>query len=97
MLRPMPTVRFTRHLQRFFPDLRADEGERVPGGTVAEVVAALDARHPGLARYLVDDAGRLRRHVNIFKDGDMLADRHGLGDAVSDGTELLVVQALSGG
>lgn len=97
MLRAMPTVRFTRHLQRFFPDLRADEGEVVGGPTVRDVVEALDARHPGLARYLVDDAGRLRRHVNVFVDGDMLADRHGLTDAVSDDAELLVVQALSGG
>jgi molybdopterin synthase sulfur carrier subunit len=95
--RAMPTVRFTRHLQRFFPALRAEEGERVDAATVRDVVAALDARYPGLAAYLVDDVGRLRRHVNIFKDGGMLADRHGLTDAVSDDTELLVVQALSGG
>lgn len=93
----MATVRFTRHLLAFFPALRAEEGEVVPGASVHEVVAALDARHPGLGRYLVDDAGRLRRHVNIFKDGDMLADRHTLTDPVLDTTELLVVQALSGG
>ena len=92
----MATVCFTRHLQRFFPDLRVD-GEVVPGATVAEVVAALDDRHPGLSRYLVDDAGRLRRHVNIFKDDATLRDRLGLSDPVSDDTELMVVQALSGG
>jgi hypothetical protein len=92
----MPTVRFTRHLQRFFPDLSVG-GEVVSGATVAEAVAALDARHPGLAGYLVDDAGRLRRHVNIFKDGHTLRDRHGLTDPVGPATELVVVQALSGG
>lgn len=92
----MATVTFTRHLLRFFPTLDVD-GERVGGASVAEVVAALDARHPGLAGYLVDDAGRLRRHVNIFKDGHALRDRLGLTDRVEPGTELVVIQALSGG
>lgn len=92
----MATVRFTRHLLTFFPDLQVD-GEQVPGVTVREVVEALDARFPGMAGYLVDDAYRLRRHVNIFRDGGMLRDRLGLTDPVSDHTELFIVQALSGG
>ena len=90
----MPRVRFTRHLVRFFPDL--EEGEQ-PGRTVAEVVAALDARWPGLAAYVVDDTGALRTHVNVFVDGEMVADRARLSDPVSEGTEVFIVQALSGG
>lgn len=91
------TVRFTRHLARFFPELATDTGERVEADTVAQVVAALDSRYPGLRSYLCDDQHRLRRHVNIFHNGAMLHDRLGLSDAVTDGDELLVVQALSGG
>ncbi len=93
----MARVLCTRHLQRFFPELNVDTGESIDGSTVAEVVAALDGRFPGLAGYLVDDAGRLRRHVNIFKNGSMLADRQGLTDAVDADDELYVVQSLSGG
>jgi len=93
----MVHIRLTRHLQRFFPGLAADEGEQVEATTVAEAVQALDARFPGLAGYLVDDAGRLRRHVNIFRNGQMLRDRHGLTDPLAPGDELFVVQALSGG
>ena len=93
----MAQVRFTRHLLRFFPELDVEGGERVAGRTVAEVVAGLDARFPGLAAYLVDDVGRLRRHVNIFLNGAMLTDRHGLTDAVTPDDELYVVQSLSGG
>jgi molybdopterin synthase sulfur carrier subunit len=90
----VPTVRFTRHLSRFFPDLR--EGE-IPGQTVAQVLDGLDARHPGLGRYLREDDGRLRKHVNVFVDGDLVHDRVGLTDATGPDSELFVVQALSGG
>jgi hypothetical protein len=90
----MPRVSFTRHLLRFFPDLR--EGD-VPGGTVAEVVAELDRRHPGLASYLVDDRGALRKHVNIFVGEEMVRDRERLSDPLSPDAQVFVMQALSGG
>ena len=91
----MAQVRFTRHLVRFFPDL----GDRVPadGETVAEVVADLDAQYPGLAGYVVDERGALRRHVNIFLDGELIHDRETLQDPVRPGDELYIFQALSGG
>lgn len=90
----MATVRFTRHLQRWFPGLSSCE---VEAADVASLVAALDERHPGLAAYLVDEAGRLRPHVNIFVGDGMLRDREGLGDPLQPGDEVTVMQALSGG
>lgn len=90
----MARVTFTRHLQRFFPTLT--EGE-VPGRTVREVVDALDARYPGLASYLVDETGRLRRHVNVFIGEEPIGDRTGLTDAVEEDSEIAFLQALSGG
>ena len=90
----MAAVRFTRHLQQFFPDLQETSAE---GGTVAEVIADLDRRWPGLAGYVIDDAGALRHHVNVFVDGEMVVDRVGLSDPVGEDTEVFVVQALSGG
>jgi hypothetical protein len=90
----MPHVAFTRHLQRFFPDLV--EGE-VPGTTVREVIDALDRRHPGLASYVIDETGRLRRHVNVFVGEEPIHDRTTLGDAVGEGDRIFILQALSGG
>ncbi len=91
----MPRVVFTRHLQRFFPALK--EAEEVPGATVREVIAELDKRYPGFALYVVDETGRLRRHVNVFVGGEPICDRDALGDAVSPGDEVFILQALSGG
>lgn len=90
----MPHVAFTRHLQRFFPDLA--EGE-VPGTTVRELVDHLDARHPGLGFYICDETGRLRRHVNIFVGDEPIGDRVALGDPLQPDSRVYILQALSGG
>jgi sulfur-carrier protein len=91
----MPRVKFTSHLQRFFPDLH--NGLRIDGQTVAEVVAALDSRYPGLGDYIVDERGALRKHVNIFIGEDLIYDREHLQDAVTDESQVFIFQALSGG
>ncbi len=94
MARSMPRVRFTPHLQRFFPDLEATS---VDGASVAAVIAACEARHPGRRAYLLDDRGALRKHENVFVDGARVKDRAALSDPVADGAEVFVLQALSGG
>lgn len=91
----MPNIRFTTHLQRFFPDLK--QGVHVEGGTVAEVVAALERTYPGMADYIVDDHGKLRQHVNIFIDQNLITDRQALTDPVTERTQVFIFQALSGG
>ncbi|MCC6803450.1 MAG: MoaD/ThiS family protein [Anaerolineae bacterium] len=91
----MAKVRFTSHLKRFFPDLT--NGEMVAGNTVADVVAALDIRHPGLGSYLVDERGALRKHVNIFIGDTLVRDPQRLQDPVGDETLVYIFQALSGG
>ena len=90
----MAHVTFTRHLQRFFPTLA--EGE-VPGATVREIVDELERRYPGLASYIVDETGRLRRHVNIFVGEEPIGDRQALGDRVGPNDKVFILQALSGG
>lgn len=90
----MARVRFTSHLRRFFPTL--EDGE-VAGATVGEIVDELERRYPGFRSYVVDETGRLRRHVNVFIGEEPIADRERLGDAVKDGDKVFILQALSGG
>lgn len=90
----MPHVAFTSHLRVFFPALV--DGE-LPGRTVREVIDEIERRHPGLASYIVDDTGRLRRHVNIFVGEEPIRDRAKLGDALRAEDRVFILQALSGG
>lgn len=90
----MPVVHFTQNLRRFFPDLAKIE---VPPSDVGTLLRRLDAAHPGLLGYLVEDDGSLRKHVNVFVDGELIHDRRTLSDAVPEGSEVHVIQALSGG
>lgn len=91
----MPAVKFTTHLEKFFPGVTS--GVSVQAQTVAEVVSALDQRFPGLAAYLVDEQGALRKHVNIFVDDNLILDRQNLSDSLTDSNRVYIFQALSGG
>jgi molybdopterin converting factor small subunit len=92
----MVTVHLTRHLFSFFPQLEGKE-ITVEASTVGEVVQALERTAPGIGFYICDERGRLRTHVNVFVDKQMIRDRRGLSDAVGPGSEVHILQALSGG
>ena len=89
----MPRVVFTPNLERH---LRCPAQE-VAGTTVRAVMEQVFAKNPVLRGYVLDDQGRLRRHVQVFVDAAMVADRVTLGDPVGDASEVFVMQALSGG
>jgi hypothetical protein len=57
----------------------------------------MEMTYPGVSKYLLDEQGSLRRHVNIFIDGSMIADRTNMNDSFSDNSEIYIMQALSGG
>ena len=92
----MITVHLTRHLYTFFPHLEGKD-ITVEATTVGDVVKALEVLAPGIAYYICDERGRLRTHVNIFVGTQLIRDRRTLSDAVPDGGEVHVLQALSGG
>ena len=64
------------------------------GDTLAEVLADLDRRYPGMRFRLVDEQDRLRRHVRLFVNG---SDARDLAIPLGDGDEIYIVGALSGG
>jgi hypothetical protein len=64
---------------------------------VREALDAVFAANPPLRSYILDDQGRLRRHVNIFVNETMISDRLRQSDAIRATDEIYVLQALSGG
>jgi molybdopterin synthase sulfur carrier subunit len=69
----------------------------VDGSTVGEVLKALDAAHPGFTDRLFDDAGNLRRFVNVFVAEEDIRFVDGLGTPVAEGAVVSIVPAVAGG
>jgi molybdopterin synthase sulfur carrier subunit len=69
----------------------------VEGTTVSEVLKALDGAHPGFGERLFDDAGDLRRFVNVFLADEDVRFLEGLATPVTDGQTLSIVPAVAGG
>ncbi len=89
----MARVSFTNNLQRHLSCPTVDVG----GDTVRTVLDGVFAANPKLRSYLLDDQGRLRKHVKVFVNDCVVADTAGLSDRVGEADEVFVFQALSGG
>lgn len=89
----MARVVFTSHLAGIAPK---DEVS-APGATVLAALDHVFAQYPRLEGYVLDDQRRLRKHVTIFVDGEQAPAERALGLPVGAGTEIYVLQALSGG
>lgn len=87
-------VHIPAQLRRLFetPDIAPLEA-----GTLTEVVAALDARHPGIAGRVFEPGGALRRYVNVFVDGEDVRWLDGAATAIADGAEVRIVPSIAGG
>jgi molybdopterin converting factor small subunit len=77
--------------------LRSYTGEReveASGGTLAEVLADLDRRYPGLRFRVIDEQDRMRPHMRFFVNGEQSFD---LALPLRPDDSVQIVQALSGG
>ena len=66
------------------------------GATLADLVADLDAKFPGLRDRVVDDAG-LRRFVNVYLNDEDVRFLDGLATTLSDGDSVTILPAVAGG
>jgi molybdopterin converting factor small subunit len=65
----------------------------VSAANVREMVEALEARWPGMRDRLCDSTPRVRRHINIFVEGERVT----LETPLSPGAEVFIMTAISGG
>ncbi|MFI1970298.1 molybdopterin synthase sulfur carrier subunit [Streptomyces cinnamoneus] len=69
----------------------------VEGATLAEVIASLEAGHPGIAARVLDDSGKLRRFVNVYVNDDDVRFEGGLETPTPDGAGVSIIPAVAGG
>lgn len=67
------------------------------GETLDAVVAELEVAFPGMRERICDEAGELRRFVNVYVNGEDVRFLQGLGTALSAGDEISIVPAVAGG
>jgi sulfur-carrier protein len=65
--------------------------------TVAEAFVMLGRDYPGIRQRVLDDQNNIRRHVNVFVNGENVRFTQGGATQVTDATEIWIYPALSGG
>ena len=80
---------FTKNQSRIEMEMQA--------ATVGEALAALWHRYPGVRDRVVTEQGEVRQHVNVFVGAESIRYTGGLSTPVSDGVEISIVPAVSGG
>ncbi|HKT03604.1 MAG TPA: ubiquitin-like small modifier protein 1 [Rugosimonospora sp.] len=82
--------------------LRAEAGgasrlEVEASGTLGAVLDEVGQRWPRLERRIRDERGELRRHVNVYVNGEDCRGLSGQATAVPAGAEIQVLPSIAGG
>jgi molybdopterin synthase sulfur carrier subunit len=86
----MALVRLRGPLKR----LAGDRSEHaIDGASVGELLAAIESAHPAAKGWILDESGTLRRHINVFVNGELGAQD----TRVEAGDRIDVLPAISGG
>jgi molybdopterin converting factor small subunit len=76
----------------------ASEVSVEPGeDTLAGVLAALEVAAPGISARVLDDAGALRRFVNIYVDDEDVRFTEGLATPTKPDSQISIIPAVAGG
>ncbi len=63
------------------------------GATVDDLLRALERRHPDMGGWVLDERGLIRRHINVFVNGE----RGTEATVVRSGDRVEVLPAITGG
>jgi len=67
------------------------------GATVGDLLDQLGHDWPALERRIRDEQRVVRQHVNVFVGADNVRELEGQATTLTDGTEINVIGAISGG
>jgi len=90
----MPSVRIPTPLRKLTNEI---EVVQTAGSNVGEVLEHLDQAFPGLKERICDDAGNVRRFVNIFVNDEDIRFMDDKSTPVKETDEISIVPAIAGG
>lgn len=89
----MIRVTLTANLQKYYPE----RSFSIDAATLRELLQKMDGVRPHFSRYLLEDDGSIRRHVNFFVNGELVRDKKNLDFRLPENADVHLMQALSGG
>jgi MoaD family protein len=90
----MATVRIPPVLR---PAVGGEREVTAAGSSVGEVLTALVEAHPETREQIFAEDGELNRYVNVYLNDEDVRVLDGLGTAVGEGDELVILPAMAGG
>ena len=69
----------------------------VEGKTVGDALKNLERKYPGIKDRIFDEAGSIRRFVNVYINEEDIRFLKNLDSSVKDGDEISIVPAIAGG
>jgi sulfur-carrier protein len=69
----------------------------VEAASVGELVDNLEAAYAGIQEKLLDDAGEIRRYVNLYVNDEDIRFLDGKGTSLNEGDSVTIVPAIAGG
>ena len=90
----MPSVRIPTPLRKLTGEL---EVVQAAGATIAEVLHSLDQAFPGLKERICDDAGQVRRFVNVYVNEEDIRFLQNNDTPLKAGDEVSIIPAIAGG
>jgi molybdopterin synthase sulfur carrier subunit len=86
-------VVLTANLQKYYPERQF----QAKASSVQEILSKMDSVRPLFTSYILEDDKTVRRHVNLFLNGQLLPKNDDWNKNVKDGDTVHIMQALSGG
>lgn len=74
-----------------------EEVVEVTAATIADAIAQLQSRYPGIQERLVDEKGEVRRFVNVYVNQEDIRFLENQKTPLKDGDEISIIPAIAGG
>ena len=74
-----------------------EEIVHVAAGTVGGAITELQSRYPGIKERLTDEAGAVRRFVNVYVNEEDIRFLQNQATVLRDGDEMTIIPAIAGG
>jgi len=76
---------------------KEQEVVQATGANIEQIIADLEANYPGIKERICDDAGNVRRFVNVFLNDEDIRFLEDKATPVKEGDEISIVPAIAGG